>query len=58
MNAVERQGQLRFHEAVGDAGIVPLALHELDPVFVGLRSHMLLGGGQLNFSLLAVIITD
>ena len=51
MNAVERQRQLRLHQAVGNPGVVALALGDDAPVFVAVLPQMLLGGGELDFVL-------
>ena len=52
VNAVERQGKLRFHQAIGDAGVVALALgDDGTSIFVGLLAQVFLGGGELEFRL-------
>jgi hypothetical protein len=49
---------LSFHQAVGDAGVVALALGVEDPVFVGVLAEVFLGGGELEFAFFTQVIFD
>jgi hypothetical protein len=58
VNAAERERQLCLHQAVGNSGIVSLALGYNAPVFVAMLSHVLLGSGKLKFVFLPDVVFD
>ena len=58
MDAVQRQGELRFHQSVGNPRVVALALRDHEPVFVGLLPQVFLGGGELDLVLFADVVLD
>src|SRR4051794_12580162 len=58
VDAVERQGELGFHQAVGDAGVVALALDDDAPVLLGVLPEVFLGGGELDLAFFAKIVRD